>query len=84
MSGAAYLGKKLNKEIVPVSVEGGYKIWPRHHTFPTFFTDQKGCLRVGEIIRPADYDSVPALNSAIFRAVASGFIGDKPKDVADG
>ena len=79
MSGAAYLAKNLNKNIIPVSVDGGYKIWPKHHKFPTFITDQKGCLTVGEIIKPADYDSVASLNDAIFRAVASGLVRDKTK-----
>ncbi len=83
MSGAAYLAKNLNKEIVPVSVHGGYKIWPRHHKFPTFITDQKGYLTVGKIIKPADYDSVASLNAAIFRAVASGLVRDKTEEGAD-
>ncbi len=77
MSGAAYLAKNLNKKIVPVSVDGGYKIWPRHNKFPTFITDQKGYLTVGEIIKPADYDSVASLNAALFRAVAAGLVRDK-------
>jgi long-chain acyl-CoA synthetase len=80
MSGAAYLAKNLNKDIIPVSVDGGYKIWPRHHKFPTFITDQKGYLTVGEIIKPADYDSVASLNAALFRAVAAGLVRDKAND----
>jgi long-chain acyl-CoA synthetase len=79
MSGAAYLAKNLNKEIIPVSVDGGYKLWPKHNKFPTVTTDQKGYLTVGKIIKPADYDSVESLNDAIFRAVESGLIRDKKK-----
>lgn len=84
MSGAAYLAKNLNIDVVPVSVDGGYTIWPRQNRFPTFITDQKGSLTIGEIIKPADYDSVASLNDAIFKAVASGLTRDKPPKVVSG
>jgi len=73
-NGAAYLSKNLNIDIVPVSVGGSYKIWPTQKRFPSFITDERGYLNVGETINPADFDSVDSLNEAIYRAVEAGLV----------
>jgi len=74
MSGAAYLAKHLGKKILPVSVSGSYEIWPRRNRLPEFFTSKKGYLTIGETIDPAQYDSVEALNDAMYNAVEAGII----------
>ncbi len=74
MSGAAYLAKHLGKKILPVSVSGSYEIWPRRNNLPEFITRKKGCLTIGEMIDPAQYDSVEALNDAMYNAVEAGII----------
>lgn len=71
-SGAAYLAKNLNKKIVPISVNGAYRIWPRDRVFPHIFSSQKGELVVGETINPGAFDSIESLNSTMEEAVRSG------------
>ncbi len=80
MSGAAYLAKNLNKEIIPVTVDGSYRIWPRQNKFPTFITRERGYVSVGEKINPEKYESVEALNDAIYLAVKSGLPHEKREE----
>ncbi len=72
MNGAAYLAKKLNRDVVPLSIDGSYRIWPRHKKLPSIITGEKGYLSVGEIIKPDDYENIESLNDALYRAVAAG------------
>ena len=80
MSGAAFLAKNLGKKVLPVSVSGSFEIWPRQNTLPEFFTRKNGCLTIGETIEPAKYDSVDALNEAMFNAVEAGIIRKSKND----
>lgn len=76
MSGAAYLSKHLDKSVVPISVAGSYEIWPRQNRLPEFFSGKKGYLTIGETVDPAQYESVEALNSAMYKAIEAGIIRD--------
>ena len=71
-NGAAYLAKNLGIKIIPLSINGAYEIYPRQKLIPDFFRGKKGSITVGEILDPADYDTVDELNSAIREAIISG------------
>jgi long-chain acyl-CoA synthetase len=70
-SGAAFLAKNLNIKIIPVSVKGGFEIWPRDKSLPHFITSFKGKILVGDEIDPANYKSVESLNLALQETVSN-------------
>ncbi len=63
--GTAFLAKKLNKKIIPVTIKGAYEIYPRHERLPNFFSGKKGALIVHDVIDPEQYASVDELTAAV-------------------
>jgi long-chain acyl-CoA synthetase len=70
--GAAYLAKNINREIIPVSINGAYDIWPSSRTFPKFTGGLKGKIVVHETINPNDYKTPESLNAALEKVIKSG------------
>jgi long-chain acyl-CoA synthetase len=69
-SGAAYLSKHLNKKIVPVNINGAFKIMPSGKYLPEFFGGHRIKINVGSHIDPKDFKSVDALTEHLQKAVA--------------
>jgi len=80
MSGAAYLAKNLNIDIIPVTVKGAFKIWPANKKLPSLFTKKEGSLTIGETISPKKFKTVNSLNSALFKSV-NGELNSKTKKI---
>jgi len=70
--GAAYLAKNVNREIIPITINGAYDIWPASKTFPGLFRKGKGSIVVHDKINPADFKSVESLNARIEQVIRSG------------
>lgn len=72
-TGAAFLAKNLNKEIIPVAINGAYDIWSRHTLFPRFSRKLKGNLVVGDPIRPESFKNAESLTEALKEKIAENF-----------
>ena len=70
--GAAYLAKNTNREIIPVTINGAYDIWPSKKRFPGFSGTRGGSIVVHDKINPADYKTVESLNAKIEKVIKSG------------
>ncbi len=70
-NGAAYLAKNLNKKIIPVTISGGFEIFPKNRIFPKIFSGLKGRVVIGQPVDPADFCSVDELNLEIMRVIKS-------------
>ncbi len=68
-SGAAYLAKNLNKEIVPIVIKGAYHIYSRNTLLPKFFTRTRGEVIFTEKISPAKFKTVEELNQALEKTI---------------
>lgn len=69
-NGASYLGYKYGAPILPVYIEGGYKIWPKGQRLPSFKdpqTGEKNQLKITfyPCIHGQDYHNVNDLNQAL-------------------
>ena len=67
--GAAYLAKNINRKIIPVTINGAYKMWPAGKKCPRFIPGMKGNLVIGDPIDPSKFDSVESLNMKIFSEI---------------
>ncbi len=74
--GAAYLAKNTGREIIPVTINGAYDIWPSSKTFPGKFFRGKGRLVIHDRINPADYKTVESLNTKISQVIKTGLVPD--------
>jgi len=79
--GAAYLAKNTGREIIPVTINGAYDIWPSSRTFPGLFGKGKAELVFHDKINPADYKTVESLNAKIAQVIKRGFDPEINKDV---
>jgi len=79
--GAAYLAKNTNREIIPVTINGAYDIWPSSKTYPGLFRKGKGNLVIHDKINPADYKTVESLNAKIEKVIKSGLNSEINKDL---
>jgi len=70
--GAAYLAKNTNREIIPITVNGAFDIWPSSRTFPQISGGKKGKLVVHEKMNPNDYKTSESLNAALEKVIKSG------------
>lgn len=70
--GAAYLAKNTNREIIPVTINGAYDIWPMAKLFPGLSGRRKGNMIIHDKINPADYKTVESLNAKIEQVIKSG------------
>ncbi len=67
--GASYLAKNIDREIIPITINGAYDIWPPHKTFPEIFTKKRGLITIGKKIKPSDFKTVEALTAAVQREI---------------
>ena len=70
-TGAAYLSKNLKKEILPITINGAFKIYPRNRLLPEFFTKNKGEIIITNKINPIKFKSIEELNNKIFAVIKS-------------
>jgi len=68
-TGAAFLAKGLNKNILPMTVIGAYDIFPPGKTIPRFFTRTKLKLVVSDIILSDNYANQDQLNQQIEKVI---------------
>lgn len=68
--GAAYLAKNIDREIIPITINGAYDIWPPHKTFPEIFTKKRGAITIGRKIRPSEFKTVEALTAKVQKEIA--------------
>ncbi len=68
-TGAAFLAKELKKNIIPMAIDGAYKVLPKKRFFPRIFTKQKISLTILKKIKPENYINLENLNKAIFKAI---------------
>jgi long-chain acyl-CoA synthetase len=79
--GAAYLAKNSSRLIIPVTINGGYDIWPPAKKFPGLLWKAKGSIVVHDKIDPADFKTVESLNAAIEKVIRSGLDPDINKSI---
>jgi long-chain acyl-CoA synthetase len=72
-TGAAYLAKNLNKTIIPITIKGGYEIYPRQKKLPSFIGKFEGRIFINQHIDPSKYKSVDELNLAIQQTIKNSF-----------
>lgn len=72
-TGAAYLAKNLNKTIIPITIKGGYEIYPRQKRLPNFIGKFQGRIFINQHIDPNRYKSVDELNLAIQETIKNSF-----------
>jgi 1-acyl-sn-glycerol-3-phosphate acyltransferase len=70
--GGAYLAKNSNRKIIPVTINGGYDIWPSSKKFPGRLFKAKANIVVHDKINPADFKTVESLNAEIEKVIKSG------------
>jgi len=70
--GSAYLAKNINREIIPVTINGTYDIWPPSKRFPEIFTKKRGSVVVHDKINPADYKTIESLMAKVRSVIEDG------------
>ncbi len=74
--GAAYLAKNTGKQIIPVTINGAFDIWPPTKRFPGLFRKGRGSLVIHDKIDPAAFKTVEALNAKVEQVIKSGLDPD--------
>ena len=74
--GAAFLAKNMDREIIPITINGAYDIWPSHKTFPRLFTKKRGAITFGKKIKPSEYKTVEALTAKVRAEIEKGIDPD--------
>jgi long-chain acyl-CoA synthetase len=69
-SGAAYLARHLNKKIIPVTIQGAFKIMPSGKHLPHFFGGHKLKMNIGSPIDPKSFPSVEALTDHLHKFIS--------------
>ncbi len=70
--GSAYLAKNINREIIPVTINGTYNIWPPTKRFPEIFTGKRGSVIIHDKINPADYKTIESLMAKVRMEIEKG------------
>ncbi|MDD5456707.1 MAG: AMP-binding protein [Candidatus Margulisbacteria bacterium] len=70
-TGAAFLAKKLNKNIIPITIKDSYKIFPRGSFLPRLFTKNKVEIFVHKTIDSNSYQNIEELNEKIKNVIRS-------------
>jgi long-chain acyl-CoA synthetase len=70
--GSAYLAKNINREIIPVTINGTYDIWPPEKKFPEFVTKKRGSVVIHDKINPADYKTIESLMAKVRSEIEKG------------
>ncbi len=60
-TGAAYLARHLDREIIPVAINGLHDIWPKTRRFPRFTGALRGNIFAGEAVNPGDHESAKSM-----------------------
>ena len=71
-NGAAYLAKKLDKNIIPVTINGSFAILPRKKKIPRFFSRSRGSLTVHTPLKPDAFACVEDLTVELHRIIRGG------------
>ena len=79
--GAAYLAKNTECAIIPVTINGGYDIWPPSNKFPGKLFKAKVEIIVHDKINPSDYKTVESLNNKIQQVIRSTINRDINKNL---
>jgi long-chain acyl-CoA synthetase len=79
--GAAYLARNTNREIIPVTINGAYDIWPLTKLFPSLAGSRRGSIVIHDKINPADYKSIESLNAKIEQVIKSGLDPELNKSI---
>lgn len=69
-SGAAFLATSLGKELLPITISGGYEIYPRHKLLPKFFTGQQAELYIHKAVDPKKYNNYDLLNDDLKKIIS--------------
>ena len=69
--GAAYVAKNLNKEIIPITINGTFDIWSRSKKFPNIFGFKKCNLIIHDKIKPSDFKTAESLNEKLEKVIKS-------------
>lgn len=77
--GSAYLAKNINREIIPVTINGTYDIWPPAKLFPEIFTKKRGSVVIHDKINPADYKTTESLMAKVRSEIEKGLDPDLNK-----
>jgi len=70
--GASFLAKNIEREIIPITINGAFDIWPPHKRFPAIFTKKRGSIVIGRKIRPSEYKTQEALTAAVQGEIKKG------------
>jgi long-chain acyl-CoA synthetase len=73
-TGAAFLAKELKKNIIPMAIDGAFKVMPQKSFFPRLFTKQRISLTILKKIRPENYLNFDNLNKALFKSIKGGLV----------
>lgn len=72
-TGAAYLAKNLGKTIIPITIKGGYEIYPRQKKLPKFITKQQAVIFVNQAIDPGKFKSSEELSRNLEQTIKNSF-----------
>jgi long-chain acyl-CoA synthetase len=78
-NGASYLAKNIDREIIPITINGAYDIWPSHKTFPEIFTKKRGSITIGKKIKPSEFKTVEALTAKVQKEIEKELLPDLNK-----
>lgn len=67
--GAAYLAKHLGRDIIPVSINGAFDVWPRTRLIPRFNRRLRISINKGEAVRPGDYKDPEAMINEVKKRI---------------
>ncbi|MGL1891170.1 MAG: AMP-binding protein [Spirochaetaceae bacterium] len=71
-TGAVFLAKELKKSIIPMTINGAYKVFPTNTFFPKFFTKHRVSLTILKRLNPENYLNSDIMNKALFKAIKGG------------
>jgi 1-acyl-sn-glycerol-3-phosphate acyltransferase len=70
-TGAAFLAKNLNKQLLPLTINGSFNIWPRTKAWPKLFSMKPSTITVHETIAPDKFATIEDLNTALAKVVTT-------------
>ncbi|QEN04740.1 hypothetical protein EW093_08470 [Thiospirochaeta perfilievii] len=68
-TGAVFLAKELKKNIIPMVINGAYKVFPTNTLFPKIFTKQRISLTILKHLKPENYKDSDKMNQALFNSI---------------
>lgn len=70
-TGAAFLAKNLNKQLLPLTMNGSFGIWPRTKSWPKLFSMKPSTITVHETMAPDKFATIEDLNTALAKVVTT-------------